>query len=245
MVGSCDAVVQHPGPLGREQLEQVREKLRGAARQAERFNAERRTVAGLPAEDEPTGRRRGRVRIATAVVCGALLLLLVGYFGVAARGSSDPAGTATPTAALPGAGVERRVFPQPEILARLRQEIAGRSVQFQEVDVRLEPPDRVVIPGRVLGPGGNLIGVTVELQVGAEGGRPKVTPLKIAASGLAVPQAFTDALAKRSDEANRDLATQVPAGRLVRRVFVENNAIVAEIEAATPGPAGTAAPTRP
>ena len=119
----------------------------------------------------------------------------------------------------------------------------GRSVQFQDVDVRLEPPDRVVVPGRVVGAGGNQVAVTVELRVGAEGGKPKITPLRISANGLSVPTAFTEALAKRAEEANRELANQVPAGQIVRRVFVEDNAVGAEVEAAAPAGTGTAAPT--
>jgi hypothetical protein len=245
MIGSCDAIVQHAGPLGPEQLDRVRERLRRAAKEAERFNTERRALAGEPAARLPTFRLRPKT---IAAIAGALLLGSVAYVGLGGPGSTTVTdmigltGRSTAGRGALGAGVERRVFPQAEILARLRQEIAGRSVQFQDVDVQLEPPDRVVVPGRVLAPGGSQVAVTVELRVGAEDGRPKITPIRIGANGLSVPQAFTEALARRADEANRELANHVPAGQIVRRVYVENNAVVAEVEAAAPAATGTGAP---
>src|SRR5205814_1599676 len=110
MVGSCDVVVQHTGPLGMAQLDQVREELRRAARRAERFNAERAAIAGESPEETAGGRGRGKLKIAAAVGI-VLLLLLGGYVGLGIGQSGAATATSTPG---PGAaaGVTRRVYPQ-------------------------------------------------------------------------------------------------------------------------------------
>jgi hypothetical protein len=143
---------------------------------------------------------------------------------------------------VPGLVVERKIFPQAEVLGRLRQELLSRTVQIRDVDVRLEAPDRIVIPGKVLAPTGSLVGVTIELQIAADAGKPKITPIRVSAVGIgiSVPQAATDAVTKRADEANKELANQVPAGQTVRRLFIENNAIVVELE--MPAAVGTGTP---
>src|SRR5207248_2947499 len=115
---------------------------------------------------------------------GAVVLLL-GVL-VASLGAVGEAPVPPDVVPTTGAVVERRIFPQQDVLGRLRQEVTSRTIQIQDVDVRLEPPDRIVVPGRIAGPTGNLVGVTVELQIGADAGKPKITPVRVSAVGIAV-----------------------------------------------------------
>src|SRR5581483_6305612 len=135
-----------------------------------------------------------------------------------------------------------------EILDKLKAEIANRKVAFLEPDVRLQAPDRVIIVGKIQGPT-SLIPVEAELQLGVTtDGKPKITPIRINATGVTVPPEALDAMNKRTDEANKVLPGQLAPNQFVRRVFVEHDTVVVELDTAgapaangTPGPGAPAA----
>src|SRR5207248_4502418 len=134
-------------------------------------------------------------------------------------------------ATRPGAGVaDRRVYPQPEVLSRLKAEIATRKVLFTEADVQLVPPDRIIVRGKIQGPSSQ-IPVEVELQMSVTpDNKPRIDSRRLAAVGVTIPTEAFDALNKRIDEANKTLPDQVPAGFVVKRLSIENNAVVADLE---------------
>jgi hypothetical protein len=148
----------------------------------------------------------------------------------------------TPTPTKPAAGADRRVFPQPEVLAKLKGEIANRKVAFGNPDVQFVPPDRVIIKGKIQGPASQ-IPVEVELQMSVTpDNKPRIDARRLAAVGVPVPADAFDALNKRVDEANKTLPDQIPAGYILRQLSIENNAIVADLESAAAKAAGKTGP---
>ena len=132
---------------------------------------------------------------------------------------------------LGGSGVvEKWVFTQAEITSRLRQEITNRIVEFQNADVRLVDPDRVIVVGRIPGPTGALVGVGMETQLTiTDRGLPKLTPTKLSASGVEIPSWAREALRVRIEEANRELAAALPGGHRLQKVVIQNGTHTADL----------------
>ena len=154
--------------------------------------------------------------------------------GQAAAATKPTAAVQVPTPAPGGTvNLEKRVFTQAEITSRLRQEITNRIVQFQNADVRLVDPDRVIVVGRIPGPTGGLVGVEVETQLTiTDRGLPKLTPTKLSASGVEIPSWASEALRVRIEEANRELAAAIPGGQRLQKVVIQNGAITADLVSA-------------
>ncbi|HEV8635762.1 MAG TPA: hypothetical protein VG370_16175 [Chloroflexota bacterium] len=239
---SCQIVVRQTGPLTPETLTRVREALHEAAADADRFNAERAAVQAVVKETaRPSDKRprmianRREIRI-VAIVLGVLLALLaagVWASGVLSTGPEptptlSPADATATAVAFLATGGERRVYTLTDIQKRLDQEIAGRRVAYREATIRLVPPDRAVVSGRIQGTA-NLVSVEVELQVLAENGKPKIVPQGLRALGVEVPREAFDALNKRAEEGNEELAKQLQPGEVVQRVVVEPDQVIAEI----------------
>ncbi|HEY3080209.1 MAG TPA: hypothetical protein VGM69_09910 [Chloroflexota bacterium] len=257
---SCQIVVRQTGSLTPETLARVREALQDAAADADRFNAERAAIQAVvketarPSEKRPrmiANRRELRV---VAIVLGAVLALLGA--GVWASGVlSNPGPSPTPTVssadatatavAFLASGGERRTYVLPDIQKRLDQEIAARRVAYQEAVVRLVPPDRIIVSGRIQG-AASLISTEVELQVLAENGKPKMVVQGIRAAGVEVPKEAFDALNQRAEEGNQELAKQLQPNEYLQRVVVEPNQVIAEIADLNKMPgSGTPAATAP
>lgn len=247
---SCEALANAVPPVTFDQVNAARRKLRDAAQQADKFNAERAsiiTVGGPPpqAAEEPGERLGNNKRLIVLTVLGLILMIVALYFAFGALGTSNVGGAATPGPGTPGPGFERRVFQRSEILDRLKQEITNRKVAFLEPDVRLQPPDRIIIAGKIQGPT-SLIPVEAELQAGVTSdGKPKITPIRINATGVAVPPEALDALNKRADEANKTLPGQLAPNQFVRRIYVENDTLVVELDTAGTPTANGTAPAKP
>jgi hypothetical protein len=249
LASSCDQLATARPPISVDQVNAARRRLRDAAQQADKFNAERAaviTVSGAPpgdAPEEPGEQISNNKRLIVLTALGLVLMIVALYFAFGALGTSNT-GLRTPTSGTPGAGQERRVFTRSEILDRLKQEIATRRVAFLNPDVRLVEPDRVIVTGQIQGPTG-LVPVEAEMQLGVtDSGKPKVTALNINATGVSVPQGALDALNKRTEEANKTLPEQLAPDQFVRRLYVEKDTIIAEIDkAGAPSKPGDAAAT--
>jgi hypothetical protein len=240
---SCEQLASAQGPITMDQVNAARRRLRDAAQQADKFNAERASIitVGAPpgeAPEEPGERIGNNKRLIVLTLLGLVLMIVALYFAFGALGTSNT-GLATPTAAT-GAGQERRIFQRSEILDRLKQEIAARQVAWLSPDVRLVEPDKVIVTGQIQGPTGP-VPVEAELQLGVtETGKPKITPLKINATGVQVPQGALDALNKRTEEANKTLPEQIAPDQFLRRLYVEKDTVIAELDkAGAPSAAGT------
>ena len=236
---SCDAVVRSSAPLDHTRLERLRDILREAGTRADQFN-EARTAAveALHEAQRPVARPPAiiasgkEIRIVAIVLVGTAVTAFLIWFafnGFILPGQKTPLFSA-PASGTPGAGIERRTFPQPDIQSRLQTEINGRKVAFQSADVKLVAPNRVIVTGRVQGPSA-LIPVEAELEIGiTDAGLPRVTPKRLSAIGVQVPPEAFEAFNKRIEEANRDLAAQLPPGQFLRRVYIENNQIIADVD---------------
>ncbi len=164
---------------------------------------------------------------------GATSLRLPGQTSAAAKPSNLFASQNVPSRIV-APGLEKRVFTQAEITSRLRQEINNRIVQFQDSDVRLIDPDRIVVVGKIPGPTGALVGVEVETQLTiTDQGLPKLTPTKLSASGVQIPSWASEALRVRIEEANRELVAAIPGGQRLQRVIIQNGTLSADL--VTPG----------
>ena len=253
---SCQIVVRQTGPLTPDTVSRVREALQEAATDADRFNAERAAIQAVVKETARPSEKRPRL-IANrkelrlvALVMGVLLSLLAA--GVWASGVLSPSVDTTPTVspadatatavAFLASGGERRVYPLPDIQKRLDLEIAGRKVAFREATVRLVPPDRVIVSGKIQG-AADLITVEVELQVMAENGKPKIVTQGLRAAGVQVPREAYDALTQRADEGNAELAKQLKPNEYVSRVVVEPTQVIAEIADLSKMPGASTTPT--
>lgn len=170
--------------------------------------------------------------IATGVfvyLSGATGLRLPGQSAAAAKPSNLSAPQNVPSQ-IGAPGLEKRVFSQAEITSRLRQEINNRLVQFQDADVRLVDPDRIVVVGKIPGPTGALVGVEVETQLTiTDQGLPKLTPTKLSASGVQIPSWASEALRVRIEEANRELIAAIPGGQRLQRVVIQNGSLSADL----------------
>lgn len=251
MLTSCEMLVRAPSPLPPDLLERIQQAVNDAGAQADRFNSQRTVAvqsirdaqAPIPAKAKKMVASRKEMRALMVALLGALLLVGGSGYAMSTLTTLPPA-VPTRVAAKPGqpgSGIERRTFPQTEILDRLRQEIATRKVAFQDPGVRLVAPDLVIVTGRIQGPV-SMVPVEVELKVSAtQDGKPQLAATRLSAVGVEVPPGAFDALNKRIEEANKTLPEQVTPGQTVRRVFVEDNAVVAELAGgppAAPKPAG-------
>lgn len=243
---SCEVIARAPVPMPPLAIDRSKEILRDAAARADRFN-QARAAAVEALHDAQLPPPKGQKIVASGKEMRALLIALVVALvlaGGAVFALMRFSGTsASPAASKPGGGpgalppgVERRVFPQADIVGRLRQEIAQRKIAWQDPDVRLIQPETIIVTGRIQGASSS-IPVEVELQLGVnEAGRPRLTARKISAVGVQVPPEATDALARRTEEANQILADQIAPGQAIRRLYIENNQLVAEIDVgAAPG----------
>ncbi|TAK26022.1 MAG: hypothetical protein EPO26_01370 [Chloroflexota bacterium] len=251
---SCQIVVKITGALTPDILSNVREALHDAAMDADRFNAERAAIVAVVRETRfPTTRPKvvanPREIRALAIVL-VIFLALAGAFAYIAGAFTGKSmldewlGNVTPTAvpkpsALPP-GVERRLYPLDQIQARLLQEIATRGVEFRQPTVRLVPPDKITVAGRIQGPIGP-IPVETDLKITLAAGKIKLGDFAIRAAGLTVPPEAVTALEKRAQEGNIELANQLKPGESVLRMLVEPTQIVLEIQTA----GGTAKPGAP
>lgn len=249
--GSCEQLASARPPITLEQVNAARRRLRDAAQQADKFNAERASVivVGAPpgeAPPEPGEQLGNNKRLIVLTMLGLILMIVALYFAFGALGTSTT-GIGTPGPGTPGAGQERRIFQRSEVLDRLRQEIAARQVAFLNADVRLVEPDRLIVTGQIQGPT-SLVPVEAELQIGVtDAGKPRVTALNINATGVPVPQGALDALNRRTEEANRALPEEVAPDQFVRRLYVERDTVVAEIDrvGAPAKPSDANAPAKP
>lgn len=245
LAGSADAIASIRGqPLSDTHVATARRRLRDAAQAASKFNAERASVITVGAPPMEAEQPRVPFRPNLRLILPLLLVLLLGGGGIYYLTSR----AGTPAATLPTKpSIEVRTFSQPEVLERLRQEIAGRRVAFQNPDVRLVEPDTVIITGEIQGPSSAIpVEATLRLSVTADG-KPRVTAIGISATGIQVPQEALDALNLRAEEGNRDLALLLKPEEVVRRLAVEGNNVIAEIETVPAGaaPSGGPAPAKP
>jgi hypothetical protein len=264
---SCQIVVRQTGPLTADTLGRVREALQDAAADADRFNAQRAAIQAVVKENgQPSEKRprmianRKELRVVAMVLGSVIALLGAGVWASGVLGSPGPSPTPTLSAAdatatavaFLASGGERRTYPLPDIQKRLDEEIALRRVAYQEATVRLVPPDRVIVSGRIQGTA-NLVSTEVELQALAEQGKPKIVVQGIRALGVEVPPEAVTALDKRAEEANVELAKQLQPNEYLVRVIVEPTQVIAEIadlnKMPQPGaqttPATTGTPTGP
>jgi hypothetical protein len=254
VIESCDVVVKSQPPLSTDVVAQARQHVYEAGVEADRFNRQRTALvqhlADLPSEDKPRPRMIANPKEMRALGIAMVIALaltggtLYGLMQITAAALAPPAGgAAKPAAVAPPAVPEKRVFPQAEVLSRLRQEIGSRRVSFSDADVQLVQPDGIVVRGRIQGPT-SIIPVEAELQMSVTAdGKPRLTTKRLSAVGVSVPPEAVDALNKRVEEANKTLPEQVPAGQTLKRLYVENNAVVAELEA--PGVAPGRPPPKP
>jgi hypothetical protein len=237
---SCEVVFRSKPPLSSDTLARARQLVYEAGVEADDFNRHRTAVVES-LQERPVSAQRPRFiasgkELRALALALVLALVMVGgvVYAMSTLTSSPPAPAPTPTPPL----TDRRVFPQPDVLGRLRNELTTRKVAFNDADVQLVPPDRIIVKGRIQGPTA-LIPVEAELQMSVTpDGKPKVESKRLAAVGVTIPPEASDALNKRIDEANKTLPEQVPAGFILKRLYVENNAVVAEL-------AGVAAAPKP
>src|SRR5207247_929293 len=118
--------------------------------------------------------------------------------------------------------------------SKLKNEVTTRKVAFNEAEVQLIPPDRILVRGKIQGPN-NPIPVEAELQMSVTpDNKPRLDAKKLSAVGVQIPPEAFDALNKRIDEANQTLPGQVPTGSILRKLYIENNAVVAELDGGQP-----------
>jgi hypothetical protein len=240
LMDSCEVVFRSRAPLAPDVLARARQGVYDAGVEADNFNRQRHDVVEAlgdrgAAADGPRPRFIANAKELRALGI-ALVLALVMVGGVVYAMMTL---TATPVAA--SAGVKagsgtpgRRVYPQPEVLARLKAEIATRKVAFGDPDVQLVPPDRLIVRGKIQGPS-TQIPVEAELQMSVTAdNKPRIDSRRLSAVGVTIPTEAFDALNRRVEEANKTLPDQVPAGFVLRRLYVENNAVVADLESTTP-----------
>jgi hypothetical protein len=252
LLASCEVIVRASPPIGRATLDRAQAILREAATKADRFNQQRTAaVQALTDAQMPVPARAKRIvaskkemRALIVSLVAALLLCGGAIFAVSSVSSGPPARTPTPVRpGQPGSGIDRRVFPQPDVLARLRQEIASRKVAWQDPDVQLIPPDRIVVKGKIQGPT-SVVPVEVELQMSVTpDGKPRLEAKRLSAIGVDVPAGAFDALNKRVDEANQMLPQQLSPGQVLTRLYVQDNAIIAELTGGPNAPPAAGTPT--
>lgn len=245
---SCEPLATAAPPITLDQVNAARRKLREAAEQADKFNAERAsiiTVGGPPpgVAADPAESIGNNKRLIVLTLLGLVLMIVALYFAFGALGTSS---STTPVRGPAGGLIERRIFSRAEILDRLNKEIAARQIAWTNSDVKLVEPDRVVVTGQVNAPTGP-VGAEAELQLGVtDAGKPKLTALSIKATGLTLPPGALDALNKRTEEANKTLPEQLAAGQFVRKIYVQKDTVVVEVETvganATPGTKPAAKP---
>jgi hypothetical protein len=188
------------------------------------------TVVAAPQQGGVPSDKLARI----AQLLGVPVASLVGKSEAELLAMAAKAGKRDAVAALLGQAPDRRVYPAAEVLSRLKAEIATRKVLFSNPDVDLVAPDRIVVKGRIKG-GASTIPVEVELQMSVTPDkRPRVDAKRLAAVGVEVPVEAFEALTKRVEEANATLPDQVPDGFDLKRLYVENEAVVAEPERAAP-----------
>lgn len=251
LVGSCDAIANATAGIQPSDVEGARKRLRGAAESALKFNSERSSVitVGAPRPAPVEGRPPGRPLSRRTVVIGLLVLLVLAivlYVTLFSGGTSD---AIRRTLTGQAGTVERRAFPQAEITARLKAEIASRNVLFQNLDIRLVAPDKIVVTGTIAIPN-RPVPVEVQLTTGVTpNGRPRLTAGPIAAVGVQLPPEANEALARRVEEGNVELAKQIAPNQFVRRLAIEDGQLVADVEtvggtpvAASPTPAAAGGP---
>jgi hypothetical protein len=248
LVDSCEVVFRSQAPLAADTLARARQGVHEAGVEADAFNRQRQTVVeSLANRAAPAGARPRLIaqpRELRALGIGLVVaLVMVGgsIYGMMRLTAVDPPPEA-PASTRPIVGpIDRRIFPQPEVLTRLKTEIGARRVAFTEADIQLVAPDRAIVKGRIQGPASQ-IPVEAELQMSVTAdNRPRIDSRRLSAVGVQIPTEALDALNKRVEEANKTLPDQIPAGFTLRRLFVENNAVVAELE----GPAPPPAPAKP
>lgn len=261
VIESCQVVVQSTPPLTTDTIAAARQHVYEAGIEADRFNRQRAALVehlqDLPADDQQRPKMIANPKEMRALGIALLVALLLSggviYGLMRITNTQLPTFEAKPTAVpTKPVATERRVFPQAEVLSRLRQEIGGRRVAFNDPDVQLVAPDSIIVRGRIQGPT-SVIPVEAELQMSVTAdGKPRLVSKRLSAVGVAVPPEAIEALNKRIEEANRTLPEQVPTGQALKRLYVENNAVVAEFEGPPPAappagapPAGAPPPAKP
>lgn len=258
LLASCEYMVRSHAPLERATLERIQDVLREAGAKADKFNAQRQSAVQSLLDAQSPVPARARKMVASKKEMRALLLalvaalLLVGGSAYAFSSLASAPPTRTPTPAVKpnasAAGATRQVYTPPDVLAKLKAEIANRKVAWTEPDVKFAVPDRVIITGKIQGTA-NLVPVEVNLQVGVtDDGKPLIAAKGLSAVGVEVPTSAFDALNKRIEEANQTLPSQLQPGQTIKRIFVEDpNSLVVELSGGTaPSLTGTpAAATTP
>ena len=252
LLASCEYMVRSHPPLDRDTLERIQDILREAGTKADKFNAQRQAAVQTIVDSQSPVPARARKMVASKKEMRALVLalvaalLLVGGSAYAfSTLAAGPTPTRTPTPAVKPNGVNgtnRQVYTPPDVLAKLKAEIANRKVAWLEPDVKFVVPDRVIITGKIQGPV-NIVPVEVNLQVGVtDDGKPLISAKGLSAVGVEVPTGAFDALNKRIDEANQTLPQQLPPGQTVKRIYVEDpNSLIVELSGG-PAPAANGTP---
>ena len=238
LMDSCEGVYRSRPPLGTDTLAHARQLVFEAGVEADTFNRQRQTLVESLAnrtvapEARPRFIANGR-ELRGLVVGMVLAMLMVGgvvYGMMQITAVPAPTPPPKPTAAAP----TRQIFPQPEVLGKLKNEINTRKVAFTDAEVQLVQPDLVIVRGKIQGPTGPVpVEATLQMSVTADN-KPRVDARKLNAVGVQVPPEAFDALNKRVEEANKTLPDQVPPGQTLRKLYVENNAVVAELDLPAP-----------
>ena len=238
LVESCEAVFRSRPPLANETLARARQSVYQAGLEADTFNRQRQTVVeSLSEGPAPAGARPRFIANSKELrALGIALVLALAMVGGGVYGmmklTATPASAAAARATIPTP--DRRIYPQPEVLARLKDELATRKVAFGDPDVQLVPPDRIIVKGKIQGLVSQ-IPVEVELQMSVTpDNKPRIDSRRLAAIGVTIPTEAFDALNKRVEEANKTLPDQIPAGFILKALSIENNAVVADLESTAP-----------
>lgn len=240
---SCLPLAEAPDP-GRAEVALSRERLRAVADAAERFNRESRRIAAV-LRAVPLLQRR--VPIRPFAIVAAALVFAVGVVlvppVVLSKPLPPPAPTATPT---PARGlikltptpaptrtptIVRRVYSEWSLLASL-QVAALAQTTVGDLDLKLAEPNQAVVFGTVDGPSGParvratfIIGLTAD-------GKVQLWPSTLEGmDGGSVPPALAQALPRRMDELNAQVASRLPGGP-IRSVYVQGGQLVFEVEQA-------------
>jgi hypothetical protein len=236
-VESCEVVYRASSPLGAETFARARALNRAAGVEADRFNRARAAYVETSRTPPRVAGARPGMMASGREMAGLLagLVLSLGMFAGVVHATNLATAEPTPTAVRAqevdtSRPRERRLYRVPEVLARLKVEVARRKVAFGEPAVQLVAPDRAIVKGKIQG-ASSLIPIEVELQMSVTAdGQPRVDARRLAAVGVEVPVDAVDALTRRVEEANQTLPDQVPDGFVLRRLYVEGDGVVAELD---------------
>lgn len=121
-------------------------------------------------------------------------------------------------------------LPAEALEAELRRASASGPIPLLNPALQLHPPDRVLLTGEVQIA---VFRVPVEIEglVTVESGAVRVRATRVQAVGAQLPDAVSTALGRQVDaEAGAAIAAALPPGAQARRVTVETDRIVVEVQ---------------